>query len=101
MKTIVNKETTLPVERDGKDSKMKYFDFIRVCVNKNDPQKGFTVEDMKKRFDIIDLLEDDKAELDVEDAVFENIKKYVKEMDGSWGTINKTIIEFVDYINSL
>jgi len=89
MRTIENKATALP-------DNMDYAKLIKICVNVP-PKEGFSVEEMKKRIRILDVL--DKDPIEIEDADFSILKQCVTQF--RWGVLNKEIIAFVDYIQEL
>lgn len=92
MKTIENKKVTIP--GDVKD----YADLITHCVNIV-PEGGFTIDEMGKRFRIIEVLKKKGASLKIEDADFVCAKKCILAM--KWPSLNKTVYDFVNYIKSI
>ena len=92
MKTIENKEINFA--DDVKD----YATLIKFCMNRT-PQGGYTVEEMRKRLRVLDVIEKAGKEINLEDADFECAKTCVKGM--KWGTMHQEIVDFVDYINSV
>lgn len=96
MKRIELKETT--IKKDEKEN-ITYKDLLNMCVNK--PPQGFTVEEMRKRLRLVDVLSKAELVVDMEDADYTHMKKLVSDMDGSWAIAHKDIIDFVDYINSI
>lgn len=104
MKTIKNKELLIAsVNPEGQkiETKEKYFELIKVCINYRKDQQGYEVADMRKRIKLLDLFEGKIATIEVEDAEMVLIKEYVTGMDGNWAILDKGIIDFCDYIESI
>lgn len=79
--------------------KEKYVDLLDTC-NKQLPEGWFSVDEMRKRLKISDILEDkEKKAYEFEDADFDTLKSLVNGM--KWGILNKEVLDFVDYINSI
>jgi len=76
------------------EQEFKTIELIKQAVNFT-PPGGFNASDMINRIRILDLLDSaNSAEnLALEDADYENLKKYVKET--KWGVVSKTIVEFI------
>jgi hypothetical protein len=89
----LNKEIELVIE---KDKQATYADLLKICVNWAAPEGGFTVEQMKERIRLSDVIEAWWNELDFEDSDYTNLIQLVKET--KWAIVNKEIIEFSDYI---
>lgn len=71
-------------------------DYIKAVIN-NRPEGGFGVEDIRKRFRVIDSvekLEDGAEELQLEDQDFEVLKQCVGQF--KWGVMASSILEFAD-----
>lgn len=95
MKVIENKKTEL-VKNDTE--KLKYSDLIMLCVRVA-PQGGFSLEQMRPRLKIIEVCEAGKAKLEMEDAEFAVVKQACAAM--KWAAMDKDIVDFADYIQSL
>lgn len=101
MKTIELKTVTEEIfsGQGKKPVEIKTIDLIKTAVN-NTPPGGFAFTDMLNRLrigDAVDKLEkmdaSEPAVLHLEDADFENLKKYVH--DTKWAIVSRTIVEFV------
>jgi hypothetical protein len=95
MKSIQLKTAKEKVVVNGNEieQEFKTIELIRQATNFT-PPGGFNAADMINRIRILDVLEKANGELNLEDADFENLKKYVKET--RWGVISKTIVEFIN-----
>jgi hypothetical protein len=72
-------------------------DVIINCVDQ--ASDGVSVQEMRNRFRILDALDAagaGAAELQLEDADFETLKKCVHAMDGKWRIASRFIVEFCD-----
>lgn len=103
MKTLELKETKIPKIKVGEKQEesnemLNYGDFIKTALNIV-PEKGFTPEEMKKRFRILDALEKDSKTLELEDADVVTLKDCIKAMQ--WGVLHKDIITFCEEINKI
>ena len=75
------------------EQEFKTIELIKQAVNFTVPA-GFNASDMINRIRILDVLDFTKDEiLNLEDADYENLKKYVKET--RWGIVSRTILEFI------
>lgn len=71
-------------------------DYIKAVLN-NRPQDGFPVDEMRRRFKVLDLvekIEDGSEELSLEESDYEILKKCVN--DFKWGIMANSILEFAD-----
>jgi hypothetical protein len=71
-------------------------DYIKAVIN-NRPQDGFGVEDIRKRFRVLDAvekIEEGSEELQLEDQDFEVLKQCVNQF--KWGVMANSILEFAD-----
>lgn len=100
MKVVENKSTTL-VLKNIEDVPVfsKYSDLILIVIN-NPPQTGFSIADIKQRLQIAAAMEnltDNKFTL--EDVDFTLVKTLLAAF--KWTQVNKEIVEFSDYIDSI
>lgn len=95
MKTILNKETRIP---KTENETMRYSDLLSFCVQ-SPSQNGYSVQDMRQRIKLLDLIEDASNEIQIEDTDFIKLKELANAM--IWGWVHKDIVDFIDYINSL
>lgn len=72
-------------------------DLIRGALN-NRPKDGFSLDEMRSRIRILDLLSDDDT-LELEDADAKVLQRCVKEM--KWGVMHQDIVNFCDVIGNL
>jgi hypothetical protein len=82
------------------DLEYNTLNYIKAVIN-NRPADGFTVEEMRRRFRVIgavEKLKEGATKLELEDQDFETIKTCVNQF--KWGVMAKSIMEFVDQINS-
>jgi len=95
MKTLANKTTELAKDAE---SKMTYADLVKVCVNQP-PKDGFTAEEMRSRFRLIDVCDKATDTLDFEDADCSKVKELVDAM--KWAVIHKDLITFCEDVKAL
>lgn len=108
MKTLENKHTEIVLRMDPvmetPDSiaptmvpvKARYSDLILTVINQPS-QAGFSIADIKQRLQIAAACDGDTIEL--EDVDFALVKSLIASF--KWGTINKEVVEFSDYIDSI
>ena len=97
MKTIENKTVTL--SRQGVvPITATYFEWIKAAIEFK-PQGSMKIDDVRFGVKIYDIIDANPNTIQIEDADFEKVKKGVNDMN--WTVIDKTIVEFVDYINGL
>lgn len=98
-------EVTIPdmeksTEKNYVSKKATFADLALMCV-RTPKEGGFGVEDMRKRFRIIDVLEGlgntASAKLEDQDAALLN--EVCTEF--KWTAMHKDIIEFTDYVSNL
>lgn len=95
----------------GRDMFLTTYDLLKSAVNQPS-QQGFSVDDMKKRLRLLNVLDvhkstfeiaekdfnDEKlnleADLQIEDADYEILKGLFKEM--KWGVVSQSILEIHD-----
>jgi hypothetical protein len=100
MKTITLKNITTTNQISKQTIEFSYKDLIYTCLNI--PIKdAFTIDEMRKKIRILELLEKSTDIIEVEDTDFLIIKESINSMDGKWTMLTKDIIDFVDYINSI
>lgn len=63
-----------------------------------DPQRGASIEEMRKSIRVLDALENSNGVLELEDADWEHLKTKVTMMQ--WGVIDRRIVQFVDEVTS-
>ena len=107
MKEFKNKKTEVMIP-DNKKSTQKelvtkaatYADLALLCV-RLPKEAGFGVEEMRKRFRIIDALDGigDTANVKLEDQDADLLKEICTEF--KWNAMHKDIIAFTDYIEDL
>ncbi len=85
------------------DDQTTNLDLVRICVNTIVPPKGITVDEMRIRMRILDVIagynENENPEVNLEDADFALLKRLVAQQE--WAIINKDILAFSDEIKSL
>lgn len=75
---------------------LKTIDLIKIAINQA-PEGGYTPAEMQQRVravEAIDALAEDATELSLEDADYENVKKWVKAV--KWAFISKFILAFTN-----
>ena len=87
-------------DETGKLIGFSYLDLAKMCLNKA-PREGFTVQEMKARLRVMDVLEKGKSSgfALLEDADAEKLKQCVEGF--LWGAMDKAVVEFVDYACAL
>ncbi|OGC68305.1 hypothetical protein A2415_04450 [candidate division WWE3 bacterium RIFOXYC1_FULL_39_7] len=83
------------------DGFISYADFARTALN-NTPQSGFSIDEMRKRMRILDILDKEKLgfeEMDLNNEDIKILKSSVSSM--KWGVIHKDIIAFCDAVEKL
>jgi len=107
MKEFKNKETEVMIPDDKKSTQKDlvtkpatYADLCLICV-RTPKEGGFGVEDMRKRFRIIDALTDIKptATVKLEDQDASLLQEVMTEF--KWSNMHKDIIELTDYVSKL
>lgn len=102
MKTFENKKTTI-TESNGTETRILGFADLALVGLNAAPKEGWTTDEMRKRFKVIDKLEDViKAGLgntvDLEDAEFEILFNTSKV---NWAMMHRDLIKFDDYVQEL
>jgi len=99
MKKLENKETELTKEVKGKEVKMGFVDLLLVGLNAV-PERGFSVSQMKERFNVISKIEDIEIGkvVELEDAEF---KVAFDCRTQNWAMMHKDIIAFEDYLQEI
>lgn len=95
MKTIENKETALKL---NEEENVKYSHLLITVLNQP-PKEGATIQDMRRDFRLIDLLEGAKETFELNEADIKYVATAISKC--VWGIRHKDLIEFEDYINSL
>lgn len=100
MKTIENKSTTIEAGRNeaGGIEFLNYATLIKSVMQQR-KQDGYSVEDMRKDFRVLDAVEPSNGEIKLEDSDFEHLKSKMKTM--RWGVANKELIQFEDDITAI
>jgi hypothetical protein len=96
IKLSKGKETISLGAQNDVDLEYSTVDYIKAVIN-NRPQDGFSVEEIRKRFRVIDTvekLEEGAEELQLEDQDFEVLKQCVNQF--KWGVMANSILEFAD-----
>ena len=94
MKTLINKNTTIP---SGTDEPVTYFALFKVALEAR-PAQGFTTQEMRRRIRVLNALDENREKFDLEDADFAVLKECFKDM--TWGLVSKDIVEAEDYLNT-
>lgn len=93
MKTIELKTVSEKVNGFEEEQEFKTIELIRSAVNFNSGS-GFNFTDMTNRLRILDALNTPvEGILQLEDADYENLSRYVKET--KWMILSRTIADFV------
>ena len=95
MKTLPNKEIELTIEED---KKWKYSDLFKLCVIQT-KEWWFTPLEMKQRMKLIDVADNSKENIEIEDWDYNEAKLCVNNM--KWSILHKDITDFTDEINKL
>jgi len=95
MKTLENRETAL--DKD-KDEKMTYFDLFKVVLE-NKGQDGFTIQEMRKRLRVMEILEKGTENAEMEDDDFETLKACWDAM--KWGIVSKDVSNADSYLKEI
>lgn len=90
MKTLENKTTTI---KDPSDQYVDYA-FLLDAVLKIQPAGGYSLDDMKKRIKIQNVLETSDETIPLEDADAEYMKPLVRNM--KWNMVHADLITFSD-----
>lgn len=96
MKTIELKKVT--VLKQTAPTEVNYSEWIKTAINVP-PQHGFTVDDIRWRIKVVELIEKAHDDVSIEDAEFDKVKKCINDM--KWNIVDEEIVIFIDYINSL
>ena len=106
MKTFINKETSIRTADDKGNivSILNYKDLAIIAINsKSNSQQGYSTDEMRKDFRVLDALDNLKSVNDtiqLEDADFNRL--YTKVMSTTnWPIMHKDIVDFEDYIKSI
>lgn len=102
MKTIPNKVTTLEGAPNGKEQVplLNYAALMKIVMNSQVSPTGFSTEDMRKNFRVLDAIDAATEEsISLEDADFEHFKS--KLNDFRWNMSRKDLIAFEDDINAI
>ena len=107
MKEFKNKETEVMIPDEKKSTATElvtkvgtYADLCLICV-RSPKEGGFSVEEMRKRFRIIDALDGvgKTATVKLEDQDADLLKQIMSEF--KWSNMHKDIIELTDYVSKL
>ena len=107
MKEFKNKETEVIIPDDAKSTATEmvskpatYADLCVICV-RAPKEGGFGVEDMRKRFRLIDALDNigKTATVKLEDQDAALLTEVMVEF--KWSNMHKDIIELTDYVSKL
>jgi hypothetical protein len=75
-----------------------YADLIRACA-KHVGQTGVDIDEQRKRFRILDVLDKTPEIIELEDADAEHLKGLVKKMQ--WALVSKDVVAFGDAVEKL
>lgn len=98
MKTIQNKRTTIEQNADGGVELITYAELLKNVMQQRKPE-GYSIDDMRKDFRVLDAIGLAPEEITLEDADFDHLKSKMKTM--RWAVIHKDLIQFEDDINSI
>lgn len=98
MKTIPNKRTTIEQASDGSVELITYAELLKNVMQQRKPE-GYSFDDMRKDFRVLDVISAASEEITLEDADFDHLKSKMKTM--RWAIVHKDLIQFEDDINSI
>lgn len=98
MKTIPNKRTTIEITANDGVELLTYASLMKSVMQQRHAE-GFTTEEMRKDFRVLDALVATAENISMEDADFAHFKTKLKTM--RWGLAHKDLIAFEDDINAL
>ncbi len=106
MKLFVNKLTGIeapvdPNNPEGPTEKITYAQMIISALKSFRPE-GYTVEDLRQHFRLIDQMEtikDKEKELKMEDSDVKKLKEFLK--DFKWAVVERDIIEMTDHVSKM
>jgi hypothetical protein len=85
------------IQATPESAPLVYADAIRQVIRQPlDPQRGVSIEEMRRGIRILDKLDAAGATLDLEDADWEHLKQKVEGM--SWGMVDRHLLEFIDIV---
>ena len=101
MKTIPNKRTTIEINAGTEGVELLSYAALMKTVMQQPVQGGFSTEEMRKDFRVLDALTDylNAEVIPLEDSDFAHFKTKLKTM--RWGLAHKDLIAFEDDINAL
>lgn len=91
---VCNKECEILNE---KKIKMTYFDIVKSLFD-NVPANGFSIAEMRKDFSLIDLLNENKEEVTMQDEQIDRIISLLE--NARFGIFNREFVNMFDYFNS-
>ena len=98
MKTIELK--TVPLELFGNKTDFSYKEFVHILMESpENPDKGASVDEIRKSMRVLDALEKSNGSLQLEDADFEYLLRRVNT--ARFTASNKVFVDFVDYFQSI
>ncbi len=89
MKSITNKTTEI---KNG-EVFLDYADLLKAILNVT-PQGGISVQDMKMRLKLHDVIDKSNGTIEFEDSDYNYLKPLLANM--KWGISHKNIVEFSD-----
>jgi len=101
MKTFLNKKTEITqIDDKEKKTNLGYADLCLLCV-RSAKEGGFGVEEMRKRFRLIDALDGikDNAVVKLEDADAALLDEIMQGF--RWAVLHKDIIALTDHVHNL
>lgn len=94
---VIFKNVETSMIQDG-ENKVKYGELIIACLN-TPPEKGFDIQEMKRRMRILDAVEKGKEEITFEDADIETLKSCVSSM--KWAVFHREVVAFCEAVESI
>ena len=91
MKTIQLKTSKEII--NGQESVITTSDLFKAAINQM-PQGGYTIDEMRSRFKLMDVIEKAEGELNLEDADYEKLKTLMSEM--RWAVLSPFIMKTCD-----
>lgn len=91
---------SVPIVLFGEEGDFLYRNEIKAITEMPaNPEKGVSIDEMRKSIRILDKLEGSSDILELEDADFEFLLEKVRK--ATWGSNNRVFVEFVDYFEEL
>lgn len=99
-KVLENRITNISLNPSDPENKLTYKDLALVCLQTK-PERGFSIEEMRERLDIIKKVEllKEEGEILLSGKEMNIISRCAHQM--TWSFIHEDIIGFVDYVNGV